>query len=122
MYNPSGFYGFYIMGDGEEFQFHANRFQKLFVEGPPPIVGEALCVCGELVRRVSPPPHTYGVVISFDSKRGWGFIEYGNSSSRAFLHLSDCLGVWLPQIGKPVKFYEGFKNGRSRACWVTPCG
>lgn len=119
MFSPTGLYGFYCVG-AEEVQFHVNRFQKLSTEGPPPIVGEALCV-GDWVKRANPPILVGGHVISFDSNRGWGFIQSGNSE-RIFLHRSDCVEGWLPQIGGHVRFYQGYKKGRPRACWASPGG
>lgn len=75
----------------------------------------------ELICRLDHPLRCEGVVLSFDSKRGWGFVKSGNRD-RVFLHRSDCHAGWLPNIGEKVAFYLGYKNGRGRACWAAPSG
>ena len=129
MFSPVGMYGFCAAPDGDEVFFHAQDFHRLMPGGPPPVLGECVEIEGldqevgnrpraRKVLRVETPSLQEGLVRSFDSSKGWGFIDY--SDGQAFLHASELMSGWLPVIGTSVEFYVGRKLGRPRACWVRP--
>lgn len=130
MFSASGMYGFAANTEGEEVFFHAQDFHRLVPGGPLPVLGEQVEVeqvdedsgrrpRAGLVRRIQPQGLISGTIRSFDSRKGWGFILYGDGS-QAFLHASEAMEGWLPVIGSSVQFYLGSKRGKSRACWVRP--
>jgi len=130
MFSASGMYGFAANTEAEEVFFHAQDFHRLVPGGPLPVLGEQVDVeqviedwkrrpRARIVRRLQPQGLISGTIRSFDSKKGWGFILYGDGS-QAFLHASEAMESWLPVIGSPVQFYLGCKGGKSRACWVRP--
>lgn len=131
MFSASGMYGFAVNRESDEVFFHAQDFHRLEPGGPLPILGERVEVenviedAGRrpragIVRRTEPQEIVTGHVKSFDSRKGWGFITYGDG--QAFLHASEAMDGWLPVIGTEVAFYVGTKKGRPRACWVRPTG
>jgi cold shock CspA family protein len=69
------------------------------------------------VQRLNSPERLQGIVKSFDSVKGWGFIERGQDLY--FLHRSDLAQPFTPVIGSTVVFYAGTKKGRPRACYVA---
>ena len=129
MFSPSGMYGFALGPDGDEVFFHAQDFHRLEAGGPPPVLGESIEVSdidaeagnrpqARSVRRLETQSLVEGRVKSFDSTKGWGFVEY--AGGQAFLHASETMSGWLPVIGTQVEFYVGHRKGRPRACWVRP--
>ena len=109
--------------------FHATAFHRIKPGGPGPVLGELVEVgertsskAGPRTNRVSrrtEPVLLTGTIKSYDSQKGWGFVEFGDGQL-AFLHSSDLSEGWLPVIGTGVQFYPGSKRERSRACWARP--
>lgn len=107
--------------------FRVEDFVRLDVGEPLPIAGELVGVSeivsggksprAASVQRLSPPERLQGTVKSFDSTKGWGFIERGQDLY--FLHRSDLTQPFTPVIGSTVVFYAGAKKGRPRACYVA---
>jgi cold shock CspA family protein len=129
MFSSSGMYGFAASSESNEVFFHAQDFHRLVSGGPLPVLGEPVEVenvtedsgrrpRAGLVRRLLTPEPLRGVVKSFDSRKGWGFVSYPDG--QAFLHASEAMDGWLPVIGTEVEFYLGTKKGKPRACWVRP--
>ena len=131
MFSTSGHYGFCQSrtDSGEEVFFHAQDFHRLEPGGPLPIIGEPVEL-GEVssgdgrrprtsrVLRVKKPQLAEGVIHSFDSNKGWGFVNW--DEGQAFFHMSDRAEEWMPIIGTSITFYVGYKSGRPRACWARP--
>jgi cold shock CspA family protein len=129
MFSSSGMYGFAVNSEDDEVFFHAQDFHRLEPGGPLPVLGEPVLVedvvedsgrrprAGK-VHRTRLQKRVKGTVKSFDSRKGWGFVTYGDS--QAFLHASEAMDGWLPVIGTEVAFYVGTKKGKPRACWVRP--
>lgn len=109
-------FGFCVSGE-DEIYFHAQNFHRITPGGPPPILGERVEIQAKRVSRIEPPILLEGVVHSFDSRKGWGFIK--REEETFFLHKSDLLEGWLPVIGGRVQFYAGEKLGKPRACWIV---
>ena len=107
--------------------FRVEDFVRLDPNEPLPITGELVEVPDVIsggrsprassVQRVSSPKRLQGTVKSFDSVKGWGFIERG--PDLFFLHRSDLVETFTPVIGTTVEFYAGRKKGRPRACYVS---
>jgi len=122
-------YGFIENESGERYFFRGENFFRRSPEHPMPISGEEVSVgytedrekgssVAKEVKRLSSPQQTSGVVESFDTVKGWGFIrEYGNQT-KVYLHVSDLSSGWVPIKGSRVKFCKGWKKGRPRACYV----
>lgn len=130
MFSPEGLYGFCLSQEGEEVFFHAQDFHRSTPGEPPPILGEEVEVGSlimnqgnrakaSLVKRPRPPELLSGLLRSFDSRRGWGFVELEDTRN-VFLHMSDRAEDWMPVIGTRISFYLGVKNGKTRACWARP--
>ena len=130
MFSPSGLFGFCANSEGSEVFFHAQDFHRFESGEPAPILGEAVEIGpsheGEgrrprvsLVRRLNRPVLLVGSLRSFDSLRGWGFIEL-QGGENVFIHMSDRAVEWMPVIGSRIQFYRGSLNGKSRACWAAP--
>jgi cold shock CspA family protein len=132
-YLPKQLFGFAIDDEGNQVFFHVRAFKwGKFDHTPPPIIGEEVEVEYEpggssngraprarAVRRVNAPQVTYGVVEDFNEQRGYGFIKTSDGRSH-YLHRSEMTDGRLPMPGMEVTFFEGFRQGRTRACYVTP--
>lgn len=124
-------YGFLSDNQGREVFFHASVFDGGQKEGsPPPVAGEEVLVSVDLegtsaevaarasrVRRLAEPPLLEGVVSSFNSDRGFGFIE-GEDEITYYLHRSEVLDGRLPLSGAKVHFRVSQQKHRARACYV----
>jgi len=131
MFSTKGHYGFCQSPEveGLEVFFHAQDFHRTNPGEPLPIVGEEVQV-GEItdgqgrrprtnrVLRVHSPKLLEGTVVSFDSQKGWGFVDW--EGGQAFFHMSDREIDWMPVIGSQVYFYLGYKGARERVCWARP--
>ena len=132
LYSVDQGYGFCLplLGDQPRVFFRVEDFTRLNMGGPLPISGEEVKVPEILegtpspraraVIRVHDPVLHQGRVKSFDSSKGWGFIEA--PSGVFFLHRSDLRDPFLPVIGTSVAFYAGLRRGRPRACYVYRVG
>lgn len=127
---PEKLYGFCQGPDGDEVFFHAQDFHRVVPGGPLPILGEKVSVevaatsqgrrpRANRVLRMQVPCSAEGTVKSFDSNRGWGFVDFGEVEP-AFFHMSDRAIPWMPVIGSRIQFFVGYKSGRARVCWATP--
>lgn len=130
LYSMMNGYGFCapVSGGGDRVYFRVEDFVRLEPGEPLPIAGEVVEVPEVLlsdgrsprassVQRTIPPKKMQGTVKSFDSAKGWGFIERG--PDLFFLHRSDLVATFTPVIGTTVEFYAGEKKGRPRACYVA---
>lgn len=134
-YMPSKLYGFVQDASGNEIFFHIRAFKwgdfKMF---PPPIIGEEVEVdydperphTGQVPRargvyRIHEPRAAFGVVEDFDEGQGYGFIRTEDGRSH-YLHRSEITDGRLPLPGMVVTFFEGFRRGRIRACYVSLTG
>jgi len=131
-YIPHKMYGFAIDSSGEQTFFHLGSFhpgQFDLDPPPPPILGEPVEVeldrekadnkarRASRVQRVQQPTALAGRVESFDTERGYGFIE-GHDSVSYHLHRSEILNNRVPLPGNKVRFFAGIRQGRPRACHV----
>jgi cold shock CspA family protein len=131
-YVPAKLYGFVQGAECVEFFFHIRAFKwGDFITHPPPIIGEEVDVEFDVdaqhhgqapkartVFRVNEPRASYGVVDEFHEGRGYGFIRTSDGRSH-YLHRSEMTDGRLPLAGMEVTFFEGFRQGRTRACYVT---
>src|SRR5687768_12853104 len=128
MFSPTGLFGFCVNPEAGEVFFHAQDFHRLSAGEPPPILGEIVEIGVPVegkgnrpkvsqVRRIHLPVLLEGPLRSFDSDRGWGFIQLEDGRN-VFLHKSDRAVEWMPVIGTRISFYLGSKNGKDRACWA----
>jgi len=139
-YIPSRLYGFVKGEDGREVFFHLGVFKPgAFPTDPPPppILGEPVLVevgtqdspdnrPGKAPRalsvvRVQEPVQFVGIVETFDTHRGYGFIV-GEDGISYHLHNSEVLDGRTPLAGDRVRFYAGTRQGRPRACHVNVRG
>lgn len=132
LYSMVNGYGFCDpMEEGSErVYFRVEDFVRLGAGEPLPIAGELVEVAKVIpggrsprassVQRLVAPQRLQGRVKSFDSVKGWGFIERG--PDLYFLHRSDLVASFTPVIGTVVEFYAGTKKGRPRACYVARVG
>ena len=132
LYSVDQGYGFCLplQGGTPRVFFRVEDFCRLDMEGPLPISGEKVEVPeviegvpsprARTVLRVDKPVLQSGRVKSFDSNKGWGFIEA--ASGVFFLHRSDLRDPFLPVIGTAVSFYPGIRRDRPRACYVRRVG
>ncbi len=128
LYSVDQGYGFCLplQGDSPRVFFRVEDFTRLKAGGPLPISGEEVEVPeviegspsprARTVLRVTEPLLLRGRVRSFDSNKGWGFVEVG--SEVYFLHRSDLQEPFLPVIGTTISFYAGSRRQRPRACYV----
>jgi cold shock CspA family protein len=132
MYAPEKLYGF-AETEVDRVFFHLETFIGGTWPGieasPPPLVGERVRVTftpnpdsdkpprASLVERVEAPVQVDGVVDSFNTTRGWGFIK-GSDGVSYYLHRSEVPGGKLPLPNQEASFFVGFKRGRPRACYV----
>jgi len=131
-YLPTKLYGFAEDEDGHQVFFHIRAFNwGGFQTRPPPIVGEEVDVefdpsgrhngvapKARNIYRLREPTPSYGVVEDFNERRGYGFIRTSDGRSH-YLHRSEMTDGRLPMPGMEVLFFEGFRRGRTRACYVT---
>ena len=132
MYSPDKMYGFAKNPKtGNEVFFHLGEFRWMDEGVPPPVIGEWVeaewdperpkkgsAIRARRVSRLAEPDHVAGTVITFDSKRGYGFIR-SQEGTEYYLHRSEVEDNSLPVVGDRVTFYAGFKKGKPRACYVT---
>jgi len=134
-YMPTQYFGFVENPAGEQTFFHIRAFQwGAFPTFPPPVIGEEVDVeydpdqrkpdrapNARQVHRIREPVPSFGVVTEFDEKRGYGFIKTEDGRSH-YLHRSEMTDGQLPMPGTSVVFFEGFRQGRSRACYIVLSG
>lgn len=131
-YIPQGFYGFVSDAQGSQVFFHMDVFicGERDLDNVPPITGESVEVFvnlqnhegkqsprAERVKRINPPCLLTGVVETFDTQRGFGFI-LGSDGVSYHLHRSELVRDKLPYNGRKVRFYAGKRKNRPRACHV----
>ena len=100
---------------------------------PPPILGEPVRVSilpnqkstgrapkANLVERLRSPMPIAGIVETFDSSRGFGFIQ-GSDETMYHLHKSEVLEGRIPLSSQMVIFFPGIRQDRPRACHVKVC-
>ncbi len=114
--------------DKEPVYFYLDVFHRLVPGGPPPLVGEGVRVVRDKtspkprateVHRIESPLLRSGVVASFDTAKGWGFIEENSTGESFFLHRSEMVTSSVPIRHQKVQFYGGIRDGKKRACYVT---
>jgi len=120
-------YGFCTDADQRVF-FRIEDFQRKSPDAPLPICGERVSVDrivaggrsprASSLTRLSNPERVTGRVKSFDSTKGWGFIDH--RGDHYFLHRSDLSEPFVPITGSLVTFYAGTRRGKPRACYVLP--
>jgi cold shock CspA family protein len=126
LYSIAHGYGFCQHGE-KRFFFRVEDFLR-GPDDPLPICGERVHV-GRVVQgrkspramsltRINKPTRLAGRVRSFDSGKGWGFIDHEGEDF--FLHLSDLMVSFIPVIGSQVTFYAGIRRGKPRSCYVLP--
>lgn len=123
-YEPVRHYG-YCQRPDEQVYFHGRDFYRLTPGSPPPVLGEGVEIelnpqesgIAKKVIRITEPLSEEGKVLSYDSKKGWGFLRAPDGET-VFLHVLDLTPGWIPIIGTRVRYYRGYKRGRARACWV----
>jgi len=131
-YLPKKLFGFVTDESGQEVFFHIRAFKwGDFQTKPPPIIGEEVDVeydeerspngkapKARAVYRLTEPRASLGVVEDFNEQRGYGFIKSDDGRSH-YLHRSEMKDGRLPMQGMEVTFFEGFRQGRTRACYVS---
>lgn len=130
-YLPKQLFGFAVDEDGKEIFFHIRAFKwGDFLNKIPPIIGEEVEVeydaetlpngkapRARFVQRVREPQAAHGVVEDFNEQRGYGFIKTEDGRSH-YLHRTEMTDGRLPMPGMHCTFFEGFRQGRTRACYV----
>jgi len=147
-YIPSKLYGFAVDDAGLQVFFHLGVFspggfdaddqsdedcQDWQEAPPPPILGEEVEVEFDSdlseegkaprairVSRFCPPKVISGLIETFDSHRGYGFV-IGSDGISYHLHKSEVLDGRVPLASQKVKFYAGIRQSRPRACHVKIC-
>ena len=131
-YVPRNLYGFAVDDEGKQVFFHIRAFNwGEHRTHPPPIIGEEVDVefdpegpsngrapKARHVYRLSEPKASFGVIEDFNEQRGYGFIKTEDGRSH-YLHRSEMTDGRLPMPGMEVTFFEGFRQGRTRACYVS---
>ena len=136
-YIPNKLYGFAMDEEGSQVFFHLGGFKPgdfRIDPPPPPILGEFVEVEVEetslipgkapkatSVVRSECPFLIEGIVETFDSHRGYGFV-LGDDGKSYHLHKSEVLGGRIPLIQQKVRFYAGLRMGKPRACHVEGLG
>lgn len=118
-YLPNDQYGFFVE---EPFIFRLSQFHRLHGDPVEPIPGESVEVFFDDIRvrevmRLNPPKQRFGDIVMFDPTKGFGYIRSG--TERMFVHASDLQGSWTPSVGQSVRFYEGRRGNKLRACVVA---
>lgn len=127
LYSIDHGYGF-CQHAGQRVFFRVEDFFRDSPDDPLPICGERVGVdrlvqgersprAASLVR-LTKPNRIVGRVKSFDSGKGWGFIDHRGDAF--FLHRSDLMVPFVPIIGSRVTFYAGERRGKPRACYILP--
>jgi len=131
-YIPSKLYGFAITSTGEQVFFHLGQFKPKdfgIDPPPPPILGEPVMVTydeiegatkaprASLIVRTHKPKQVSGMVDSYDTSRGYGFI-LGEDGVSYHLHNSEILNKRIPLAGDKVVFFAGIRLGKPRACHI----
>lgn len=130
-YVPRQLFGFTVDEAGQQVFFHIRAFNWGGLSThPPPIIGEEVDVEYDAsilsngkapkarhVHRLSEPRASYGTVEDFNEQRGYGFIKTDDGRSH-YLHRSEMTDGRLPMPGMGVTFFEGHRQGRTRACYV----
>jgi cold shock CspA family protein len=128
-------YGFLKDDEDLEVFFHLGTFvpHESEEEPVPPIPGEEVDVemghppmgsdkapRAARVYRLHAPQKLTGVVEKFDNSRGYGYviIEREGQEVRYFLHKSEVYSDKIPLTDDEVEFYEGMREGKTRACNV----
>ena len=131
-YIPNKLYGFAI--DSSDFQvfFHLGQFKPITepnVIPAPPILGEPVLVTfiepldpskapkATNVERLQKPKQLMGIVESYDSSRGYGFV-LGEDGISYHLHNSEILNNKYPLSGDTVRFFTGLRLNKPRACHI----
>ena len=131
-YLPKQLFGFAADEEGHQVFFHVRAFRwGDFRVKAPPIVGEPVEVefapgsgppnkapRARSVRRLEEPKPCVGYVETFNVQKGYGFIRTDDGRSH-YLHRTEMTDGRLPLPGMPCTFFEGFKKGRARACYVS---
>lgn len=131
-YVPAKLYGFVVDEDGAHIFFHIRAFNwGDYHTHPPPIIGEEVDVeydpggpsngkapKARHVYRLAAPRASFGIIEDFNEQRGYGFIKTEDGRSH-YLHRSEMTDGRLPMPGMVVTFFEGFRQGRTRACYVS---
>jgi cold shock CspA family protein len=134
-YLPKQLFGFAVDESGQQVFFHIRAFVwGDYRTHPPPIIGEEVDVeydpggpsngkapKARHIYRLSEPRASFGVVEDFNESRGYGFIKTEDGRSH-YLHRSEMTDGRLPMPGMEVTFFEGFRQGRTRACYVSLTG
>lgn len=133
-YVPRQLFGFVVDVSGCQVFFHIRAFKwGAFPTYPPPLIGEEVEVeyqpltqegqapKARTVLRLSEPVASFGTVEDFNEKRGYGFIQTEDGRSH-YLHRSEMTDGRLPMPGMEAIFFEGYRQGRSRACFVKLTG
>jgi len=136
-YIPNKLYGFAVDDEDQQVFFHLGSFKPgdfKIDPPPPPILGELVEVeleddeptpgkapKAKSVSRTECPFLIGGIVETFDSHRGYGFI-LGDDGKSYHLHKSEVLGGRMPLIQHKVRFYAGMRQGKPRACHVELLG
>lgn len=131
-YIPNKLYGFAIDSEDLQVFFHLGQFKPGEFETdppPPPILGEPVLVTyyvnenndkapkASSVVRTHKPKKIEGVVESYDTSRGYGFIM-GEDGVSYHLHNSEILNNKYPLSGDKVLFFTGLRLGKPRACHI----
>jgi len=131
-YLPKQLFGFAVDASGQQVFFHIRAFKwGNYSTSPPPIIGEEVEVeydpesavdnkapKARKITRLTEPRASYGIIEDFNEQRGYGFIRTNDGRSH-YLHRSEMTDGRLPMPGMEVNFFEGFKKGRTRACYVS---
>jgi cold shock CspA family protein len=134
-YVPKQLFGFTVSDTGSQVFFHIRSFKwGPFATFPPPLIGEPVDVeynsdvthqgqapRARYVHRLQEPVASFGVIEDFNETRGYGFIRTEDGRSH-YLHRSELTDGRLPMPGMEVIFFEGFRQGRPRACFVQLVG
>jgi len=136
-YVPKQLFGFVVGPEEIQVFFHIRAFKwGSFPTFPPPLIGEEVEVeydpddssegtsrapKARTVTRLQEPVASLGVVEEFSEKRGYGFIATDDGRTH-YLHRSEMVDGSLPMTGMAVEFFEGFRQGRPRACFVKLTG
>lgn len=103
----------YIGDETQRLKFRVEAFRRE-PEEPLPLQGERVRLLSGGVLRVDSPVLLEGEVRSFDSRKGWGFVQAGEIY---FLHRSEMLSPWIPLLGEKVRFWSGEREGKLRALY-----
>ena len=66
-----------------------------------------------------------GIIIGYDERKRYGYIQYADSVNEVYFHASNCVKGFKPDLGVEVEFQLGkpFKMGKpDQAINVRPVG